>query len=125
MSMRVLDRPVNVREIQRMEAQREEDAPINQAIRQALAQGGMNRTELVELVASQTDHGIKAVRRVLDRHCTTDKSCTNSLWLETRLRTNNVRHIARHPNVPPLTKRQTAEPATPAKPAKPLVGAAP
>ena len=119
MSLRVLDRPVNVREIQRMEAQREEDAPINQAIRQALAHTGMNRTELVDLVASQTDYGIKAVRRVLDRHCTTDQSCTSSLWLETRLRMNNVRHIARHPNVPPLTECQTAKPAERAKPAKP------
>jgi hypothetical protein len=123
-SLRVLDRTVNVREIQRLEALREEDGPINQAIHQAICHTGMNRTALVDLVAGQTGHGVKAVRRVLDRHCTTDATCTTSLWLETRLRTNNVRHIARHPKVPPLPKCQAAEPGKPAEPAEPSKGRA-
>ncbi len=42
-----------------------------------------------------------------------------------RLRMNNVRHIARHPNVPPLTECQTAQPAERAKPAKPETEVAP
>jgi hypothetical protein len=119
MTVRVLDRPVNVREIQRMEAMRDEDAPVNDAIAQAIKHTGMNRTALVELVATQTGHGAKSVGRTLDRHCTTDANSTTSLWLETRIRVNNVRHIARHPNVPPLPNRQTGKPAEPAKPAKP------
>jgi hypothetical protein len=125
MSVRVLERAVNVREMQRMEAMREEDAPVNEAIGQEIAYTGMNRTALVELVASKTGHGAKSVGRTLDRHCTTDKACTVSLWLETRIRVNNVRHIARHPNVPPLPNRQTVKPAEPAKPAKPESEAAP
>jgi hypothetical protein len=119
MSVRVLDRPVNVREIQRIEAMREEDGTVNDAIAQAIKYTGMNRTALVELVATQTGHGAKSVGRTLDRHCTTDANSTTSLWLETRIRVNNVRHIAKHPNVPPLPNGQTGKPAEPAKPAKP------
>jgi hypothetical protein len=111
MELRVLDRAINVRELQRVEVQREEDAPINQAILNAIGASGMNRTELVELVAKATGFGVKAVRRVLDRHCTSDASCTTSLWLETYIRLKNTRYIARHPNVPPLPNCRTAKPA--------------
>lgn len=124
MALRVLERSVNVRELQRIDVQREEDAPINQAILSAMGGSGMNRTELVEAVAKSTGVGVKAVRRVLDRHCTSDASCTTSLWLETYIRLKNTRYIARHPNVPPLPNCRTAKPAELAELAE-LPGGAP
>ncbi len=115
MELKALDRPVDVREIERQEAQRREDEPINAAIGQALRQGGMNRTELIDSVAAVTGYGTKAVRRVLERHTTRDANATTHLWLETPMRFKNTRHIAKHPKVPPLPNCNTGRTADPAE----------
>lgn len=115
MELKALDRVVDVRDLERQEIQRREDQPINQAIAQALRQGGMNRTELIDSVAAVTGYGTKAVRRVLERHTTRDEHSTAHLWLETPMRFKNTRHIAPHPKVAPLPNCHTGRTADPAE----------
>lgn len=120
MTMRALDRVIDVQEMERTRRQQEQDREVIDAIDEALLGGGMNRTELIELASTTSGHGAKSVRKVLDRYCSEDTSDTKALWMVTNVRVNNSRYISRKPGrLPPLPNRQTAEPFQPAEPAEP------
>jgi len=119
MTVRALDRVIDVQEQLRAKQQQEHDADAIQAIDEALAKGGMNRTELIDRAAALCGHGTKSVRRVLDRYCSAEKA-PGVLWLTTYYRTNNTRRITCNPaRLPPLPNRQTSKPAEPAERAEP------
>lgn len=120
MTMRALDRVVDVQELEKSRRQRLQDAAVIQAIDEALSVTGMNRSELIEQARAMSGHGAKSVRNVLDRYCFENKDDPRALWLVTYLRLNNTRYISRNPaRLPPLPNRQTAEPARRAEPTEP------
>ena len=105
MQVRPLDRVVDVQQQLKSQRQLTEDADVVQAIDEALRTSGMNRTELIDRAASMCGHGIKAVRKVLDRYCSEDRGNTSALWLTTYMRMNNTRYISRNPGrLPPVPK---------------------
>lgn len=97
MTVRALDRVIDVQELERAKRQRQEDAEVIQAIDEALSSSGMNRTELIELASASSGHGARAVRKVLDRYLSEDKEDAAALWLLTRLRHNNTQYVSRKP----------------------------
>lgn len=77
--------------------QRDEDADLIEATRAALASGGMTHSELVKRVCADTGQGRNAVARVVNRYLGDDLSDAQALWLETRIRVNNTRHVSLRP----------------------------
>jgi hypothetical protein len=109
MTVRALDRVIDVQEMERNKRQREADADVIEAIDDALASAGMNRSELIERACASCGHGQRTVRRVLDRYCSDNADDMSALWLVTHMRFNNARHISRNPRrVPPLPNVRTA-----------------
>lgn len=109
MTVRALDRVIDVQEMERNKRQREADADVIEAIDDALASAGMNRSELIERAGASCGHGQRTVRRVLDRYCSDNVDDTHALWLVTHMRFNNARHISRNPRrLPPLPNVRTA-----------------
>ena len=96
-TVRALDRVVNVAAILERERQLEEDRLLIDAISAALAKGGMKHTELRDAVVKATGEGKTAVTRVIERYLSEDVEDPHALWIETRMRLNNVRYISRKP----------------------------
>lgn len=99
MRVRALDQVVNVAAIVDRQRRQEADAPLIEQIRQALSKGGSNYTDLLDRVAKASDKSRRVVRDVLDRYCSEDLDNPDALWIETRMRLNNTRHIALKPRV--------------------------
>jgi hypothetical protein len=97
MIVSALDRVVDVAAIAEVQRRTREDAQMIGYIRHALSNGGMNRTDLIAQVADARKCSRNSVREVLDRYCSEDLSDAAALWLETRLRMNNTRHISLRP----------------------------
>jgi hypothetical protein len=114
MTVRPLDRVIDVHEQLQRKRQEEQDAEAIRAIDECLLRGGMNRTELVDKAAQSCGHGAKAIRKVLDRYSSTEKT-PQALWLVTYYRVNNTRHVSRNP----LRALPKANPTEPAKRAEP------
>ena len=57
----------------------------------------MKHTDLIEAVVKSSDSSRKRVQAVFDRYCTEQLNDPNGLWIETRMRLNNTRHIAFRP----------------------------
>lgn len=77
--------------------QREQDADLIEATRQALAAGGMAHSELIRRVSADTGRGRNAVALVINRYLGEDASDSRALWLETRMRLNNTRYVSLKP----------------------------
>lgn len=92
-----LPQPVDVAALAADRRQRELDADLIEAIRGALTGGGMLHTELIKRVCADTSRGRNAVAQVVNRYLGDDPSDPAALWLETRLRTNNARHVSLKP----------------------------
>lgn len=97
MSVRALERVVNVAAIVDKQRQREEDEPIVQGVLDALANGGMKHTELRDRVIASTSGSRTTVSQVIERYVSADMDDPHALWVETRMRLNNVRHISLRP----------------------------
>lgn len=97
MDIRALDRVVNVAAILERQRQLEDDQPLIDAINAALAKGGMKHTELRDSVVKATGEGKTAVLRVIERYVSEEMEDSHALWIETRMRVNNVRHISLKP----------------------------
>ena len=79
--------------------QREQDADLIEATRAVLAAGGMTHSELIKRVCSDTGQGRNSVARVVNRYLGDDPSDGRALWIETRFRVNNTRHVSLKPGV--------------------------
>jgi hypothetical protein len=77
--------------------QREEDAELITATCAALASGGTTHSELIKRVCADTGQGRNAVAKVVNRYLGDDPSDERALWLETRIRLNNTRHVSLKP----------------------------
>ena len=99
MELRPLDEVVDVGAILEAQRRREADAALIAQISEALSNGGMGYTELVDRVVKDYSRPRQAVRDTLNRYCTTDASDAAALWLETRMTFNNTRHIALKPAI--------------------------
>ena len=97
MQVRALDQVVNVSAIVEAQRQRQADAPLIEHFNDALTAGGMNHTELLRRVARDANRPLRAVREVFDRYCSEDLDDPGALWIETRMRVNNTRHVALKP----------------------------
>lgn len=122
MTVRALDRVVDVHELGRQRVQRDQDRQVISAIDEALRDSGMNRTDLIEAASVISGHGAKSVRKVLDRYCSEDKDDIRALWLLTPMRLNNVKYVSRNPvrscqTEKPAERARRAEPAEPEVPA--------
>ena len=95
--LRQLDRVVDVAAILHAQHQRQEDAPLIEATQRALSSGGLNYTVLVDRVISESGRSRATVERVIRRYLTDQAGDPKALWLETRLRMKNTRHIALMP----------------------------
>lgn len=95
--LRLLDRVVDVSAVLREKHQREEDQALIEATNRALAGGGLNYTVLVDRVIGDSGRSRATVERVIRRYLTDQPGAAHALWLETRLRMNNTRHIALMP----------------------------
>lgn len=99
MELRVLDRVVNVTAINEARQRYEADRELIEQIRRVLADGGLNYTVLLERAAEAAGESRNAVRKVIDRYLSDDLDDPYALWIETRLRVNNTRHITLKPRV--------------------------
>lgn len=97
MVVSALDQVVDVASVLSAQRRRDEDAPLTQRFCQLLAKGGMKHTDLINAVVRSTDATRSKVNAVFDRYCTDDPADPDALWLETRMRLNNTRHIALMP----------------------------
>ncbi|WP_298831103.1 AAA family ATPase [uncultured Piscinibacter sp.] len=95
--LRLLDRVVDVWAILHAKQQREDDEPLIDATKRALSSGGLNYTVLVDRVIADSGRSRATVERVIRRYLSDQLGDPNALWLETRLRLNNTRHIALMP----------------------------
>lgn len=100
MQVRALDRVVDVAVLREVERRRAEDAPLIAEFRAALMPGGMNHTELM-LKVRKTSGATKArAHDVFERYCSESVDDPSALWIETRFRVNNIRHISLAPRRP-------------------------
>jgi hypothetical protein len=97
MTVRPADRVVDVGAILAAQRQRQADEPLIACIRSTLASGGMGFDALKKAVMAESGQGRNTVSEVIDRYCGTETSDMNALWLETRMRLNNTRHISLKP----------------------------
>lgn len=95
--LRLLDRVVDVSAILRAKQQREDDEPLIDATKRTLSSGGLNYTVLVDRVIADSGRSRATVEGVIRRYLSDRLGDPNALWLETRLRLNNTRHIALMP----------------------------
>lgn len=96
-SVRPMDSIVDVAALVAAERRQREDAELIQAVTQELRAGGLNYTELLTRVIRATGKSKTQVREVIERYCTEDPADESGLWVETRMRLNNVRHISLPP----------------------------
>lgn len=97
MQVRALDHVVDVGALLEAKRRHEEDGPLIASISAVLRHGGKPRTDLVAAAVQQSGQSRTAVMRVLERYCTEDPEDQRALWLETRLKFNNTRHVAMRP----------------------------
>lgn len=94
------DSVVDVASILETQRRAADDPPVIEAVRSALTNGGMSHTELIDAVMRTAGTPRARVRDVVDRYCSTDPSDPKALWIETRMRSNNFRHIGLKPGTP-------------------------
>lgn len=94
MQVRALDRVVNVAAIVDQKRQLEEDQALISCIRAELASGGVKHTELRDRAVRSSGRPRHAVVKVIDRYLSDDTDNPRALWIETRFRVNNTRHIS-------------------------------
>lgn len=97
--LRLLDRVVDVSAVLREKRQREEDQALIDVVTNVLSAGGMNHTVLVDRAIKESGRSRATVDRVITRYLSDELGDPHALWLETRLRMNNSRHIALMPRV--------------------------
>lgn len=97
MEVRALDRVVDVAAMVEQKRQLEEDQALISCVRSALARGGMKHTELRDIVVADSGRSRKNVVSVIDRYLSYDVDDPQALWIETRFRVNNTRHISLKP----------------------------
>lgn len=97
MQVRALDRVINVASILAAKRQQEDDKALIDIFVGELAGGGMKHTELIDRVVKASDSPRKRVQAVFDRYCSQDLNDSGALWIETRMRLNNSRHISLKP----------------------------
>lgn len=77
--------------------QREQDADLIEAARTVLAHGGVTHSDLIKRVCAETGQGRNAVAKVVNRYLGDDPTDERALWIETRFRVNNTRHVSLKP----------------------------
>ncbi|MDH3461420.1 MAG: hypothetical protein OEM00_10720 [Burkholderiaceae bacterium] len=87
---------VDVASIEARRKRQEADAVVIEAVRSALAGGGMSFVSLAQEVSSSTGLGLKAAGNVISRWASSQPD-EQALWVETRMRHRNVRHISLPP----------------------------
>lgn len=97
MEVRALDHVVDVSSILAATRQQQEDAQLIACFREALRRGGMKHTDLIDGVIKASGATRRRVQDVFDRYCSEQPSDGHALWIETRMRVNNTRHIALKP----------------------------
>lgn len=97
MEIRALDHVVNVSAMVEAKERFDDDRPLIASVRSALSSGGMNYTALLERVIEDTGRSRRTVTKLVDRYMATDPEEPKALWIETRLRTNNARHVSLKP----------------------------
>jgi len=97
MEIRALDHVVDVGALVAAKRRLQEDEPLIWHFSEALAKGGLKHTELIERVVAASDLPRKRVNAVFDRYCSEDVCDVSALWIETRMRVNNTRHISLKP----------------------------
>lgn len=95
-----LPQPVDVAAIAANRRQREQDAELIDAIRAALAGGGLLHTELIKRVCADTSRSRNVVAQVVNRYLGDEPTDADALWIVTRLRVNNARHVSLKPGGP-------------------------
>lgn len=102
MRLEPMDRVVDVAARNRADEQRRADQELIGLVTKCLRNGGKNRTQLVVEVydlARGTSHSRRDVERVIAEYCSTDPTSPTALWIETRMRMNNGRHIGLKPEL--------------------------
>jgi hypothetical protein len=97
MQVTALDHVVDVGAIERARRKRDEDRPLIDEVRRMLKPSGQNFTELRDRVMKATGLGKRPVTDVIERYMSDDLDDPRALWIETRLRVNNVRHVSLKP----------------------------
>lgn len=97
MIVSALDEVVDVASIVERQRRAKDDGPLIAQVRQTLARGGMNLTDLVERVAKEAETPRGKVRELIERYASEHATCPDALWMETRTRLNNARHISLRP----------------------------
>ncbi|MFM9917851.1 MAG: hypothetical protein ACKVOX_18770 [Rhizobacter sp.] len=96
MQVTACDSVVDVASILEHKRRQKEDPPVIEAIRTALARGGMTITALVDTVTKQ-GFNRRQVRDVVDRYSSTHPADPEAIWIETFMKINNARHIGLKP----------------------------
>jgi hypothetical protein len=97
MQVRRLDRVVNVAALMERKRRFDEDEPVIACVKDALRSGGMKHTELCERVKATSGKSRSVVTQVIERYLSDDVDNPDALWIETRMRVNNTRHISLKP----------------------------
>lgn len=92
-----LPQPVDVAAMAADRRQREQDAELIDAVRATLAGGGLLHTELIKRVCADTSRSRSVVAQVVNRYLGDEPTDAAALWIETRLRVNNARHVSLKP----------------------------
>lgn len=93
MDLHRLNHVVDVEAINQAQRQQQEDHEIIALVQDALTGGGMNHTALLDRVVRDSKRSRTVVQRVVDRYLSNDPKDPRALWIETRLRANNTRHV--------------------------------
>lgn len=97
MDLRRLDHVVDVAALNEAARQRQEDDEVIAVVLRILRPGGMPHTALLDRVVKETGKSRTASQRVVDRYLSDDPTDQDALWIETKLRANNTRHVGLKP----------------------------
>jgi hypothetical protein len=91
MLIRPLDRIVNVAAINQEQRQFQADQGLIEVVRTELARGGLKFTDLQTRVIAASGESKRIVNELLERYVSGDLDDPRALWIETRMRLNNIR----------------------------------
>lgn len=94
MEVQALNHVIDVGAIRDAEQRRKEDAELIAVIQRLLSDGGMPHTKLVDMARSANGAKKSHIADVIERYAATGDDDNGALWNETRLATNNARHIS-------------------------------
>lgn len=113
MTIERLSKPIDVQSIERVRRQKGEDAHLIACVNGLLGSQGMPFTDLRKKLQSACGIGMHAARSLIERHLSADLKDEHALWIETRFRLNNTRHVSIKPSGGGCTTEQHEQPEQP------------